>query len=454
MNAGIIQQLLAFRDAQETGGLLKSLWTQLRHLFELCAAGEGAVFFAVSHNVLRSGCGESGDLLQQAGGRRVHIHTHCVDAILHHSAQRRVQFLLRAIVLILANTDGLRIDFDQFGQRVLQSPCDGHGRTQIHIEIRKFFRRKGRGGIDGRTRFADDHIAGIRVPFQQLDGPCLRFPGGSAVSDGNVLHTVAGHQTVEGLDGLLLLAFAERRIYDRGGKYLAGRIHNCHLAAVAVSGVKPHGHKALHRRLHQKGLQIQREIVNGAGTGPFCQIGADFPLNGGEDQAFVGILRGGAHEGRHMHRWLQCRAAHQSRTLVAGENHGYLQEAFLLAAVDGENLMILQPRNGLGKVVVEPVNGVGFCIFCLAGQQCLSVHQLPHLLADGCIVGQILCDNIAGACKSLLNGGYALFLTDVISGQHSGIPAVLRKNGGSQGLQSLFPGNTGAGAAFLLIGSV
>ena len=129
MHTGVVQNLLAFRDTQEACALFKGLGSQLRHLFQLASAGEGAVLLPIQHDVFGGGTVEAGDLLQQTPGGSVDIHADCVDAILHHSAQCRIQLLLGAIVLILPNANGLGVNFYQLGQRVLEPPGNGHGGT-------------------------------------------------------------------------------------------------------------------------------------------------------------------------------------------------------------------------------------------------------------------------------------------------------------------------------------
>ena len=227
-------------------------------------------------------------------------------------------------MLILTHADGLGVDFHQLCQRVLEAAGNGHGRAQIHIVFREFLRRQGRGGVHRRPGFIDDGIAGLGEGAQQLHRHGLRLPGGGAVADGQVLYLVLAHEGGQGGDGLLLFSFAEGGIDHAGVQHLAGGIHHGHLAAVAVAGVKAHGDEALHRRLHQQRLQIQGEIVDGTLAGPVGELTAYLPLDGGEDQPVIGILRRGTDEGRYIQLGLQRRPADQGSPFISGQGDGGL----------------------------------------------------------------------------------------------------------------------------------
>ena len=296
MDAGVVQNLLAFGDTQETGALLKGFRAELGNLFQLCAAGEGAVFFPIGDDILRRGGGQTGNLLQKAPGSGVGVHAHGVDAVLHHSAKGGVQLLLGAVVLVLSHADGLGVDLHQLGKGVLQPPGDGHGGAEIDVVVGEFLRRKGRGGINGSARFADDHVAGLREGFQQLYGHGLGFPGSGAVADGDMPDAVFAHKNGQGGNGFLLFPLIEGGVNHGGGQYLAGCVHHGDLAAVAVSGVKPHGDEAFDRGLHQQRLQIQGKIADSARIRPVGQVAAHLPLDGWENQPLIGVLSGGADE--------------------------------------------------------------------------------------------------------------------------------------------------------------
>ena len=45
------------------------------------------------------------------------------------------------------------------------------------------------------------------------------------------------------------------------------------------------------RRLHEQGPEVQGKVEDGPLGGPVCEEGADLPLQGGEEEAVVGVLR-------------------------------------------------------------------------------------------------------------------------------------------------------------------
>ena len=196
---------------KKPAALLKRLGPQLGDLQQLAAAGEGAVFLPVFHNILGSGGIEAGHPAQQAGGGGVHVHAHGVDAVLHHAGQGLVQPLLGHIVLVLAHADGLGVDLHQLRQGVLQPPGDGHGAAEVHVILRKLLRRQLAGGVYGGPGLVDHHIADAAAQLpDQLHRHLLRLPAGGAVADGNMRDAMAAYQLGQAGDGLLSLA-ADRR---------------------------------------------------------------------------------------------------------------------------------------------------------------------------------------------------------------------------------------------------
>ena len=263
------------------------------------------------------------------------------------------------------------------------------------------------------------------------------------------------HETGKNGDGLLLFPLVESRVDHGGVQHLAGGVHHGHLAAVPVSRIEPHGHKALYRGLHEKGLQVQGEVCDGTGVGPVGKLIAHLPLDGGENQPVVGILGGGADKGGDLSRGLQSGTAYQRGAFVAGEGDGGLENALLFAPVDGQNLVIQQPGNGLTEVVVEAVNAVLLRILRrLAGKGAPAHDQLPQRLADVRVIGKILGDDVICALQGFFCGVHPLFRVKIIQRQSLGIPAILGKNRLRQRLQPLLPGDRATGTPLLLIGSV
>ena len=297
MDPGAVQGLGALGYPDKAGALLKGLGPQLGDFQQLAAGGEGPVLLPIGHQVLGGGVGQAGHPHQQRGGCGVGIHPHGVDAVLHHPVQGLTQPCLGHVVLILAHADGLGVDLHQLGQGVLKPPGDGHGGAQIHVELGELLRRQGGGGVHRGPRLTDDHIGQVAPhPADQLHRHLLGLPAGGAVADGDAGDTVATNEGGELGDALLFLPLAVGGIDHRGIQDLARGVHHRHLAAHAIARVQAHGHLALHRGLHEQGLQIQGEHVDGPLVGLLGEGVSDLPLQRGLDEPVIGVVRRSPHK--------------------------------------------------------------------------------------------------------------------------------------------------------------
>ncbi len=66
---------------------------------------------------------------------RVEIDADGIHRVFDDGIERARQLLLVDIVLILADADRLRLDLDEFGERILQAAGDGDGAAQRHVEV-------------------------------------------------------------------------------------------------------------------------------------------------------------------------------------------------------------------------------------------------------------------------------------------------------------------------------
>ena len=459
MDGGVVQDTLALRHPQEAGALLKGLGPQLGDLQDLLAGGEWAVFLPVGHHVFRRGGVQPRHPLEQGGGGGVHVHAHGVDAVLHHAVQGLVQPLGGHVVLVLPHADGLGVNLHQLRQRVLEPPGDRHGGPQVHVVLGELLRRQGAGGVHAGPGLGHDHVAdmgpGLVHLMDQLHRHLLRLPAGGAVADGDVLHAVLPDQLCQRRDGLLLLPLAVGGIDHSGVQHLAGAVHHRHLAAHPVSRVQAHGDLALHRRLHQQGFQVQGELADGPLVRLVRQGGAGLPLQGGEDQAVIGVLRRGLDE-------FHGRAARDDHMAPDGlegpvpvQFHTDLQKALLLPPVDGQHLVALEPGEGLGEVVVQPVDRV-LLHRRLGAELALPLQQRPEGLAEGRVIADGLGDDVGGAGQGVLRRLHALFGIHILRRLRRRVRAVraLGEQHLRQGRQPLLPGRGGPGAALLLVGAV
>lgn len=116
MHRRVVERVFAANDAQEACALLKSLRSQARHFEKFAARSKRAVFGTVVHNVLRQRRAEARHISQQTLAGRVDVDADRVDTALHRLVERFLERTLVNVVLVLSDADGLRVDFDQFGQ--------------------------------------------------------------------------------------------------------------------------------------------------------------------------------------------------------------------------------------------------------------------------------------------------------------------------------------------------
>ena len=228
-----------------------------------------------------------------------------------------------------------------------------------------------------------------------------------------MLHAVLLDELGKGHDGFILLLFAVGGIDHSGIQHLAGTVHHSHLAAHAVTGVQSHGHLTLDGRLHQQRAQVQGELADGALAGGIGQGAAGLTLQRGEQQTVIGILggrldklHGPAAGDHHM-------TAHGAQSQIAVQFHRNFQLLFLLAPVDGQNLVALQAGEGLGKLIIQAVNRV-LISGGGAGQLTLPHQQFTQLLAQVRIIADGLCNDVGGAGQSLFGGVHALFGINIV----------------------------------------
>ena len=126
------------------------------------------------------------------------------------------------------------------------------------------------------------------------------------------------------VDGLLLLPGPVGGVHHRRIQHPACGVDHRHLAAVGVAGVQAHGDVALYRGLQQQGLQIQGKVGDGPLAGVVGQLLADLPLQGGEQQPVIAVLRRGGHEVGAFSRALHAPAAQQGHGLLPGHGDGNL----------------------------------------------------------------------------------------------------------------------------------
>ena len=105
------------------------------------------MLISISNDVLCQDRSQAGNRGEQLEARSVDLYADTVDAAFHHIFQALFQGGLINIVLVLSDTNDFRIEFHQFGQRVLQTPANGDSTAHRKVMIRKFCPGCFRGGI-------------------------------------------------------------------------------------------------------------------------------------------------------------------------------------------------------------------------------------------------------------------------------------------------------------------
>ena len=112
------------------------------------------------------GCGAyARHVREQLHGGAVEVHAHGVHAVFDGVVEGAAQGGGRHVVLVLAHTDGLRVDFDELGERVLQAAGNGYGAAYGHVVVGQLGGCEGGGGVDGGARLGDGHLLGCFYAF-------------------------------------------------------------------------------------------------------------------------------------------------------------------------------------------------------------------------------------------------------------------------------------------------
>ena len=208
-----------------------------------------------------------------------------VDAVLDDAIEGVGEFFLVDVVLILANADGARVDFHEFGQRVLHAARDGNGAAQGGIEVRKFFSGQRRSRIHRSAGFADDVPATILPPFENAGDEAFALAGGGAIADGHKGDVVAVDELAQGVFGFGFAAFAFERINNGRFQHVAGGVNNGQLTAVGKPRIETKHDVAAHRRLQEQIAQVFLKEHGGLVLGPFAAGFAHFFFEGWLEQA-------------------------------------------------------------------------------------------------------------------------------------------------------------------------
>ena len=142
MHGRVVKRRCAAVDAQEASALRERGRAEARHFEELAATCEAAVLVAPGDDVLCRGRCDARDVREQGRARRVEIDADMVDGGLDDGIEGANELLLVDVVLVLADADGLRVDLDELGQRVLHAARDGDSTADRHVVLGQLFFRE------------------------------------------------------------------------------------------------------------------------------------------------------------------------------------------------------------------------------------------------------------------------------------------------------------------------
>src|SRR5262249_55347586 len=102
------------------------------------------------------------------------------------------------VVLVQADADVLRVDLDEFAERVLQAPADGDGAAERGVVAGELLAADGAGRVDAGAGLVDDDVGEVGQPGgDQVGDDLLGFAAGGAVADGDDGNLVLADQLFE-----------------------------------------------------------------------------------------------------------------------------------------------------------------------------------------------------------------------------------------------------------------
>ena len=366
MDTGCIQRIFAPCDPCETCTLLKSFRSQLGNFQKFSSCLETAVFFTVSDDIFCNGFADSGNVFQKGCGCGIQIHADFINTVFYNAVQCFAKLLLVHVMLILAHTDGFRVDLYKLCQRVLNTSCDGCGTSLSHIEIRELFCCKLACRIYGSSCLVGDHILNFFRDFlKKFHDDLLGLSGCGSVSYGNQGHVIFADEFFEGFLGCTDLVLVGRRCWiDHCSiQNFSGWIYHCKLTSRTERRVPSKNYLPRNWRLHEKLLQIFTKDMDGTVFCCFRKSASNLTLDGRSDKTFVAVLNG----------FLQ----HRCGVWIVTDDHLFLQiaddlflrckdlhcEEFLfLTTVQGKDTMAGKLLHRLLEIIIHLVYGLLFLI--------------------------------------------------------------------------------------------
>ena len=203
------------------------------------------------------------------------------------------KLLLIHVMLILSDTDGFRINLNQFCQRILQSSCNRSCTSLSHIKFRKFFCCNLAGRIYRCTSFIYNYVLHFLWNFlQKLHNNLFRLSGCGSITQWDQRNIILWDNLLQQIFGCFNLLWSSRcrRINNRSANNFPGWIYHRKLATGTKCRIPPQYCATNDRRLHQKLFQVLAKHLDCTIFCLLCQFIPDLAFDSRCDQSLISVL--------------------------------------------------------------------------------------------------------------------------------------------------------------------
>ena len=398
-------------NAEKSGALLEGLRAQAGYLEQFLAGAKRPVLVAMADNVGGQRWTQTGHIAEQLLAGGVQFDTHPIHTRHDDVIQTALEGIGIHIVLVLADTNGLRIELHQFGQRVHQATANAHRAPDSQVLIGEFFTGHLARRINRGAAFVHKHHRDVRCQVQGSN-ELLGLAAGCSVADGNGLDTKPSHELSNLLSRLRYLLCSTRGgVNDILMQELALTIEHHRLAARPESGVQSEHVLLAESRCQQQFSEVLGEHSDGLQIGSFLGLDAHLGLDGESHQALEAV------HSRQTHLLGSgCATGLDEKSLQDGDRRffqgrdAYQQNPLLFTPAHGQHPVTGNLGDGLGPVEVV----LKFGPFSFLARHHLGSHlgrfpvELPKTRARTGILTETLGQDIPGTGQSCDHVGHQL----------------------------------------------
>ena len=251
---------------------------------------------------------DAGDAPEQVIRRGVHVDADLVDAGVDHVIEALLEPVWRHVVLVLPDTDALRVDLHQLGERILQAARDRDRAAHGDVELGELLARGVAGAVDAGAGFADHHHRHVDVEVaERLAHEGFGLAAGGPVADGDradaaLLHEIGQHRSRR------RLARGRLEVHEPRAEVAPRGIDDGELAAGAQARIDPEHRVRAERRRQQQLADVVGEHADGRRVGHLAQRLVDLGLDRRRDVRAQREARGPLEDGRAGERCPRRRA--------------------------------------------------------------------------------------------------------------------------------------------------